>query len=297
VLTVALVAFTPLALSCNGPALRAEPAVRSTSTVAPAPLVAAEPVPGGPSGSASASATPARPSPPRRPASTRVRAQAPASRPVVVLDPGHNGGNASHLDIIETPVYAGNGRTKPCNTIGASTLAGYPEHAFNFDVALRARALLARHGVTVLLTRPTDTGVGPCVDARARFGNAHAAAAVVAIHADGAAPAGHGFHVIEAAASPAGPATAAASSRLALALRSRLLAESGLGYATYLAGGTGLDERTDIAGLNLSTRPATLVECGNMQNAHDAALQSDPAGRDRIARAIADGILAFLGRR
>jgi N-acetylmuramoyl-L-alanine amidase len=235
-----------------------------------------------------------------RPTRTASRSAAPpvvraAGRPVVVLDPGHNGGNASHPELISRLVPAGYGRTKPCNTVGASTFAGYPEHAFTFDVALRVRALLVQRGITVLLTRPTDTGVGPCVDARARFGNAHAAAAVVAIHADGADPAGHGFHVIEAAGDPDGPAVAAASHRLALGMRQVMLAESGLSYATYLANGTGLFDRTDIAGLNLSTRPAILVECGNMQNAHDAALESDPAGRQRIARALADGIVRFLG--
>jgi len=214
---------------------------------------------------------------------------------VVVLDPGHNGGNATHPDVINRPVPAGNGRTKACNTVGTQTAGGYPEHAFTLDVARRARALLVRRGVTVLLTRPDDSGVGPCVNARAAVGNRHHAAAVVAIHADGAPPAGHGFHVIAAASAPVGPATAAASHRLALSVRAHMLAESGLGYATYLAGGTGLHGRSDIAGLNLSTRPAILVECGNMQNPGDAARQSDPAGRQRIARALADGILAFLG--
>jgi N-acetylmuramoyl-L-alanine amidase len=232
------------------------------------------------------------------PADAGSRTAAPAGRapkPVVVLDPGHNGANATHPDVINRPVAAGNGRTKACNTVGTQTADGYPEHAFTLDVARRARALLVRRGVTVLLTRPDDAGIGPCVDARASVGNRHRAAAVVAIHADGAPPAGHGFHVIAAATAPVGPATAAASHRLALSVRAHLLAESGLSYATYLAGGTGLHERSDIAGLNLSTRPAVLVECGNMRNRGDAARQSDPAGRQRIARALADGILAFLG--
>jgi N-acetylmuramoyl-L-alanine amidase len=299
----ALAALAALLVSCTGSSGgRPEPVAQSapTPTALPAPMAADQPDLGA-SSTTTSSAPPSRPPwtrPRAAPTPRRTGSPAPPRRPVVVvLDPGHNGGNASHLDIIDTPVYAGNGRTKPCNTVGTSTLGGYWEHAFNFDVALRTRALLARRGVSVLLTRLTDTGVGPCVDARARFGNLHAAAAVVAIHADGAAPAGHGFHIIEAAVPPAGATTAAASRRLALSVRGRLLAESGLSYATYLAGGTGLDERSDIAGLNLSTRPAILVECGNMQNQHDAALQADPAGRERIARALADGILAFLGLR
>jgi len=176
--------------------------------------------------------------------------------------------------------------------VGARTAAGYPEHAFTYDIAVRVRRLLVARGSTVVLTRRTDTGVGPCVDARARFGNARAAAAVVSIHADGAPPSASGFHVIE----PAAPAAVAATThRLALAVRAALLAKSGLGYATYVAGGAGLDHRADLAGLNLSTRPAIFVECGNMRNAADAALIASPAGRARIARALADGIRAGLG--
>ena len=61
-------------------------------------------------------------------------------------------------------------------------------------------------------------------------------------------------------------------------------------------GNDGLDDRPDLAGLNLNTVPAVYVECGNMRNAADAALMSDPAGRDAIAGQLTAGVLAFLGR-
>jgi N-acetylmuramoyl-L-alanine amidase len=212
----------------------------------------------------------------------------------VVLDPGHDGGNATHTAAVSRPVDAGNGMRKPCNEVGAESGAGYPEHAFAWDVSLRLRALLAAHGIDVRLTRPNDTGVGPCVDVRGRFGNPLRADAVVSVHADGGPASGSGFHVIEAAR-PAGDK--AASSRLALAVRASMLAGSGLRYATYIAGGDGLDVRDDLAGLTLSSRPSVMVEAGNMANRADAALQSSPAGRQRIAAAIADGTLAYLGLR
>jgi N-acetylmuramoyl-L-alanine amidase len=218
----------------------------------------------------------------------------PGAPVVVVLDPGHNGGNATHPEVINREVEAGLGQRKACNTVGTETDAGYPEHAFAFDVALRVRAALARRGVTVLMTRPNDTGVGPCVDVRARLGNARGAAAVVSIHADGAPAAGTGFHVIAGAAPPSDRVVAAATGRLALSVRASLLAHSGLGYATYIADGNGLDHRSDLAGLNLSTRPTILVECGNMRNSSDAALLSSPAGRARIAAALTTGILQAL---
>jgi N-acetylmuramoyl-L-alanine amidase len=209
----------------------------------------------------------------------------------VVLDPGHNGGNATHTTAVTRLVDAGNGLRKPCNEVGAESGAGYPEHAFNWDVTVRLRALLADRGVDVRLTRPNDTGVGPCVDVRGRFGNRLRADAVVSVHADGGPVGGSGFHVIEAARAPA------AEQRLALAVRASMRSGSGLDYADYAAGGDGLDARGDLAGLNLSTRPSVLVEAGNMHNRGDAALQSSAAGRQRIAAAIAAGILAFLGVR
>jgi N-acetylmuramoyl-L-alanine amidase len=46
--------------------------------------------------------------------------------------------------------------------------------------------------------------------------------------------------------------------------------------------------------LNLAQIPAVLVECANMRNPDEAALISTPEGRDRYARAIANGIMAWL---
>ena len=218
----------------------------------------------------------------------------PARRPVVVIDPGHNGGNIDHLSQVTRRVDAGHGERKPCNEIGASTAAGYAEHAFTWDVAARLRSLLAARGIDVRLTRSSDHGVGPCVDVRGRFGDAVKADAVVSVHADGGPASGTGFHVIEAAR-PAGDK--AASTALALAVRKAMLAGSGLRYATYIAGGDGLDVRDDLAGLTLSDRPTVMVEAGNMANRADAALQTSAAGRQRVAAALATGVLAFLAIR
>jgi N-acetylmuramoyl-L-alanine amidase len=212
----------------------------------------------------------------------------------VVIDPGHNGGNIAHLGQVTRLVDAGNGERKACNEIGAQTATGYAEHAFTWDVALRLRSLLAARGLDVRLTRSSDRGVGPCVDVRGRFGNVVKADAVVSVHADGGPTSGTGFHVIEAAR-PAGDK--AASTALALAVRKAMLAGSGLRYATYIAGGDGLDVRDDLAGLTLSGRPTVMVEAGNMANRADAALQASAAGRQRVAAALATGILAFLAIR
>jgi N-acetylmuramoyl-L-alanine amidase len=211
--------------------------------------------------------------------------------PVVVLDPGHNGGNSADPAAIRRQVPDGRGSEKACNTTGTATDAGYPEHAFNFDVATRVAKRLQTAGVRVVLTRQDDDGVGPCVDERGRAGEAAGAAAVVSIHADGADADASGFHVAYSDP-PLNPAQAGPARELATALRDAMRA-GGFRDSDYI-GREGLSARADLAGLNHATRPTALVECANMRNATEAALVSSPEGRERYAAAITEGVLAFL---
>ncbi|HEX6352072.1 N-acetylmuramoyl-L-alanine amidase [Actinophytocola sp.] len=246
---------------------------RMTSSVAPPE---ASPVPTSPA--------------PTSPVPTTTTPAAPP--PVVVLDPGHNGANAAHPGDINRSVPAGRGRTKPCNTTGTATNAGYPEHAFAWDVAVRVRDLLTANGVQVVMTRPDDNGVGPCVDRRAAIGNSSGAAAVVSIHADGSTdPSAHGFHVAYSSP-PLNEAQGEPALKLATTMRDKLRL-AGLPTSTYI-GSDGLSPRDDLAGLNLSERPAVLVECGNMRNSTEAAAFSSPEGRQSYAEAIAGGILSYV---
>jgi N-acetylmuramoyl-L-alanine amidase len=211
---------------------------------------------------------------------------------VIVLDPGHNGANASHPAEINALVPAGRGQQKACNTTGTATNAGYSEHAFNWDVAVRVRTILTAKGYHVVMTRSNDTGVGPCVNKRAATGNNAKAAAVVSIHGDGSTTAGaHGFHV-EYSNPPLNSAQGAPSVKLATTLRN-VVRSAGFSTANYL-GKSGLFGRPDLGGLNLSTRPTALIECGNMRNASDAAMMTSSAGRQKIANAIAAGIIAYV---
>jgi N-acetylmuramoyl-L-alanine amidase len=212
----------------------------------------------------------------------------------VVLDPGHNGANAGHPVEINRQVPNGRGGTKACDTIGTSTDAGYPEHAFTWDVALRVRDALTARGVRVVLTRPDDTGVGPCVNDRAAIANRAGANAKVSIHADWAPPSGRGFHVAYSDP-PVNPSQGSPSIDLAKAL-ARALRRGGFPAANYIGSG-GLYPRSDLAGLNLSQVPAVLVECANMHNPEEATLVSTPQGRARYAVAIAEGIVAWLTSR
>jgi N-acetylmuramoyl-L-alanine amidase len=240
------------------------------------------------SGSASGSTSTLAPSP------SGPLAPGSLSGVTIVLNPGHNGGNAGAARDVAVPIDAG-GFTKPCDTTGTETGDGYPEHAFTFDVATRTAALLQAAGAVVVLTRPDDSGVGPCLDQRARIANDAAPAAVVHIHADGGPPDGTGFHVIGPALAPDGANAAILdpSSRLAVTLRDQFALTTGEPFASYI-GEAGLDVRSDLAGMNLSTAPAVFIECGNMRNADEAARMEDPQWRALAAEGIARGIGAFV---
>lgn len=217
-----------------------------------------------------------------------------AKKQVVVLDPGHNGGNAAAPGEINKQVPAGRGRTKPCNTTGTASDDGYAEHEFTFDVARRVEKSLARGGYKVVLTRTDDSGVGPCVDKRAAIGNAAKADAVVSIHADGNTdPSAEGFHVAYSDP-PVNRAQGKPSRALADGVH-RSMRAMGFATASYIGSG-GLDGRDDLAGLNLSNRPTVLVECGNMRNASEAAKMRTESGRQRYADAISAGIVRYLDR-
>src|SRR5690242_3558623 len=69
-------------------------------------------------------------------ASTGPRTTGALAGAVVVLDPGHDGGNARAPGVINRLVDIGTGR-KTCDTAGTETAAGYPEHAFTWDLATR----------------------------------------------------------------------------------------------------------------------------------------------------------------
>lgn len=249
----------------------------------------------------SGAATPAAPPSPAAsrsavaPAASRSPAASLAGK-VIVIDPGHNGGNAAHPKIINRQVDVVNGR-KPCNTTGTSTNSGYPEHAFTWDVANRLARILRKQGARVVLTRGNDTGVGPCVDERARIGNRAHADAVLAIHGDGAPSAGHGFHIIVPAVLRGhNDAVVPVAHRLGLAMRDAFHRGTGIPYSTYL-GRNGIDVRSDLGGLNVSTVPAVFIECGNMRNAGDAARMESSRGRQQMAAALANGFAGFLTRR
>lgn len=213
-----------------------------------------------------------------------------------MLDPGHNPGNVDHTAEINRQVDIGNGH-KECDTTGTSTNSGYSEADYTLDVSHRIRDILQGLGAQVVFTQDGDKAWGPCVTDRAAIGNAAHADAAISVHGDGAPASGSGFHVIMPALVNAGKADTSAivapSHRLGLLVREKFQAATGEPYADYIAD-QGLDTRSDLGGLNLSTVPKVFIECGNMRNAGDAARMTDPQWRQKAAQGIADAFTAYL---
>ncbi|HEY0951280.1 N-acetylmuramoyl-L-alanine amidase [Nocardioides sp.] len=215
---------------------------------------------------------------------------------VVVLDPGHQLGNHNFPRKINRLVPAG-GFKKACNTTGTATNGGYPEATFAWRVTRLVQARLERLGAKVLLTRSANRQDrwGPCIDVRGRAGNQVAADLKISVHGDGSYAAGaHGFHVIAPAdRRPWTHDICRSSRRLALDTRAALRAR-GVPVANYVAGGDGLDLRSDLGTLNLSDVPTVMVELGNMRDRRDAHRMTTAAGRATYARALTAATRRYL---
>ncbi len=211
---------------------------------------------------------------------------------VVTIDPGHDGGNPSDPALIGTVIW--NGReNETCDTTGTETDAGYTEAQFNFNVGNDLSADLRAEGATVVMTRTTNAGVGPCVTERAAIGNDAHSAAAISIHGDGGPAGGRGFAILEPVADGVNNAVIAPSQVLGADVRSAFLAQTTMPVSTY-DGTQGIAARNDLAGLNLTTVPKVLIECGNMRNATDAALLVSPSWQEQAAHALASGITTFV---
>jgi N-acetylmuramoyl-L-alanine amidase len=223
---------------------------------------------------------------------TSIAPPLPMIGKVIVIDPGHNGGNFSDPSYINQQVW--NGREdEACDTTGTETDSGYTEAQFNYSLALEVQQDLQSQGATVILTRSNNTGIGPCITQRTAIGNDAHAAAALSIHADGGPPVGRGFALLEPVADGPNDAVIASSDQLAMDLRSSFIAGTGMPESTY-DGTDAIVPRDDLAGVNLTTVPKVFIECGNMRNATDAALLTDSAWQEKAAAAIATGLETFV---
>jgi N-acetylmuramoyl-L-alanine amidase len=223
-----------------------------------------------------------------------VRDAHPLAGKTVGIDPGHNGHNYLHPEIINKQIW--NGREyENCNTTGTATDGGYSEAKFNFRVATFLRKDLVAEGAHVVMTRHNNVGVGPCVNKRAEILN-HAHADVgIDIHGDGGPASGRGFAVLEPVKDKENRHVLKTADQFGSILRRAVLAGTPMPTSTY-DGVNGITHRDDLAGLNLTRVPLVLIECGNMRNATDARLMTSRHFQIKLAKAFAAAITTFVKR-
>lgn len=186
---------------------------------------------------------------------TPARPQPRPARGIVVIDPGHGGHDP-----------------------GAIGITGVHEKIVNYDVAQKVTAILRRRGIEVVLTRQGD--VFPELEARAEIANRRNADLFVSLHADSApSPSAQGFTVYVAEGASADSQRAARN--IARAMATTGLENRGVRPARYRV-------------LVLNRRPAVLVEMGYLSNRQEALRLQNSAFQDKLAAAIATGILDYL---
>ncbi len=196
----------------------------------------------------------------------------------VVLDPGHGGHDK-----------------------GAPSRFGF-EKNFALDVAVRAKPLLEKMGLKVVMTRSADIFVP--LHQRPAVANRIADSIFVSIHfnATGSNPDARGFEIYSIAPRGA-PAT-----NDALVTARDMREEPGNvvdTQSTVLAGtvfhsmlgNVPMQDRglkhARFAVLRLCTQPAVLVECGFVSNAAESRLIGAPAWRQKVAESIVTGVESY----
>ena len=219
----------------------------------------------------------------------------PLAGRIVGIDPGHNGLNYTNPAYLNHKIW--NGREwEGCDTTGTQTAGGYTEARFNWNVAVYLRADLIRMGARVVMTRTGNHGLGPCVDTRARILDRAHANVSIDIHADYGPSSGRGFTVLEPVADGPNTRVIGSSLRFGRDVHAMMLSGTPIRVSNYY-GHNGYISRNDLAGLNLTTMPKVLLECGNMHNAAEAALLVRPGVQRTIAAALAAAITRFLAGR
>lgn len=179
-----------------------------------------------------------------------------APAPLVVLDPGHGG------------------------TAPGAVYGGAAEKDLNLAIASQAAELLEAAGVRVLMTRTGDWDMG--LYDRTALANSQGADLFVSVHCNASLTNPEAMGIYTAYAGEDGRL-------LAETLRRTVMESSG-------AGDMGTEIRPNLAVLRTSEMPAALVECGYMSTPDELALLLQPDYQSKLARGIADGVLAYLAQ-
>lgn len=173
----------------------------------------------------------------------------------VVIDPGHGGKDP-----------------------GAKSVLGYWEKSVNLEISRKVVSYLKQSGVNVVMTRNDDSY--PSLESRAALANRIGADLFVSIHCNTIADSSFRGFIIFTARSASWT-----SKKTARNIKNTLSA-------------AGIPDRgiqnQDFRVLVQTKCPAVLIECGFMTNYDEASQLQNSWYQDKLARAIADGIVKSL---
>ena len=177
---------------------------------------------------------------------------------LIVIDPGH-GGSANGAEY-----------------------GGIREKDLNLSIALRTADLLEQAGLTVLMTRTDDRDVD--LYERTDLANGQGADLFVSVHCNASVDHDDALGVYTCSYSEGTEGW-----RLAENLYWTVQAATG-------APAFGMEPRPNLAVLRTSKMPAALVECGFMSTEAELSQLVQPEYQAKLARGIADGVLAYLAQ-
>ena len=199
---------------------------------------------------------------------------------VIVLDPGHGG-----------------------NDKGANNMRrGIQEKQIALELAKDVRGILKRYNLDVRLTRWQDVNLS--LDERSQYAAQVRADLFVSIHlnsADSSKPSGIETHIMPPAGCPlTSRATVTARDRVVYPGNHHDGANMVLGYMLqksllkYTRAEDRGIRRSRFYVIKCAPCPAALVECGFISNRKEREKLMDPKYCDRIVKALAEGVIAYL---
>jgi len=205
------------------------------------------------------------------------------SNKIIVLDPGH----AAKADLDKEPVAPNSKTLKYKQTGGAEGInTKTPEYQINMKVALKLKIYLEQAGFQVIMTK-TDNSKSLSNVKRAEIGNEAGAALVVRIHADSSDNKSvRGASMLVPSNNENTKGIYKQSKAFGQAVFATLINEIGMKNR-------GVVERSDMTGFNWSTVPVILVEMGFLSNTEEDKMLSDQVYQDKVAKAIAKGVIAL----
>ena len=202
-------------------------------------------------------------------------AEGPLAGRVVVIDPGHGGGDPGAM------------------------ANGLEEKNITLPIGLDLGAALADQGARVIYTRDADVSVGTAADghgglsARTAVANTAHADIFISIHAN--AMRDPGYSGLQTFYGAAGGYVDGITRTPAVEDQSRLLARDVHAGTVRRTQETDRGVRSaDFYVLGNTAMPAILVETGFLTNAAEARRLADPAFQQTVAAGIADGVAAFF---